>query len=189
MFTPELKASLGLAASATDAEVTAKIQDNATKLATLGSENESLKLAQKTKADADFAAAWSEKLGAETFAQIKDLPNRDALAAAFAAQLAAAAKPGEPKPPIGDPMKGTAMAAAPATEQPKAETDESRIFRTALGKFKSADELVKFALIDPITAIEKWLSTSGTTVTLTREPLHENFARQTIEHRKQMLGL
>lgn len=189
MFTPELKASLGLAASATDAEVTAKIQDNATKLATTSAENDSLKLAQKTKADADFAAAWSEKLGAETFAQIKDLPNRDALATAFAAQLAAAAKPGDPvKPPIGDLLKGAGSGAAPVTLQTKTPTEESEIFRRALGKFKTAEEVAKFAMIGPIEAMEKWLSTSGTPVTLSREPLHENFERQTIANRKAMLG-
>lgn len=158
MFTPELKASLGLAASATDAEVTAKIQDNATKLAAASAENESLKLAQKTKADADFAAAWSEKLGAKVFEQIRDLPNRDTLAASFAEQLAA--KPGEPpaKPPIGDPMKGTNLAAAPNTDTESGATPESEFVRRSMRTFATNADLEKKALTGPINALAKCLA-------------------------------
>jgi len=160
MFTAEQKIALGLAATATDAEAMAKVMENQAKLVTLGSENESLKLAQKTKADADFAAAWSEKLGPETFAQIKDLPNRDALAAAFAAQLAAAAKPGEPapKPPIGDPLAGTGLSAAPNTAAGEGATPESEFVRRSMRTFATNADLEKKALTGPINALAKCLA-------------------------------
>lgn len=188
MFTKELKLSLGLAESATDAEVTAKILANAGQITTLAAHNETLVKAQRDAADAAFSAKWTEKLGADTVASLLGLTNREDVATNFAARLDASAAT-QQAPAIGNPLLGTGLAAAPNMTRTNTPSPESETFRRAIGKFKTAEEVAKFASIGPIEAMEKWLSTSGTPVTLVREPFHENFERQTKDNRMAMLGL
>lgn len=154
MYTPARKLQLGLAATATDAEVDAAIDAKLAHAATLSTDNASLLAEKKTAADAAFTAAWTEKLGADTVASLMALPNRDDLAKNFASKLATmTAAPPAPAapPPIGNPLAGAGLAAAPPAAS--VGTKESEDVRKGLGTFASNAEVEKYALTSPLKAL------------------------------------
>lgn len=186
-FTTEQKLKLGLAATATDDQVIEKINATAAQNATLATQNETLLATQKTAGDTAFSAKWTEKLGAETVTSLLALPNREDVATAFAAKLdaKAAGETVKEPPPMGDPLKGAALAAAPATEKSTGATAESEFVREGLGNFATNAEVEKYALTSPLKALAgvlglPKLSTSGA---------HQVEDKNVIENRRQMFGI
>jgi hypothetical protein len=170
MYSKELRIKLGLAESATDAEVDAK-------LAQL--QSSSARAAQLE--DESFIAKYTGKLSATTLDAIKGLPNRDTLAQSLVAELA---KQIAPKPPVGDPLRGTSGAAAQDQYNTAGPTPESELWREGLGVFTSEETLVKAVLVRPMDALGKCLG-----IKFSLSPTHKQYDDMAIVSRKAAYGI
>ncbi len=177
MYSKELKIKLGLSESATDAEVDAKLAE----LQSGASQAKSLQTKVKEQADAAFAEKWKEKLGDDVFGEIKDLANRDALAEKLSTKVAAPAGP-----PIGDPMRGVAAAAAPSKTAPNSQLQQdSEEAREIIGEFKTEEELNAKVLTSPLAALQKCLGVK----TLRFDAEMKKRDKQAVEYRRQMFEI
>jgi hypothetical protein len=179
MYPKELKLKLGLAETATDADVEAKLAS----LSSAAAENETLKADKKKAEDAAFTEKWKGKLGEDGVALILSAPNRDELAEKFAGKLAAA--PAPQRPPIGDPLAGAALAAAPDVTPSAGATEQSEIVRKGLGVFASNGDLEKAAMTAPLDALKKCLGLK----TLQASPDLLKYDEQALAQRRVMYGI
>lgn len=177
MYSKELKVKLGLAETATDAEVEAKLaalQSSASKVTELETQ-------KKAAEDATFEAKFKDKLTPEEIGTIKPLSNRDAVATMLVA------KGGEKKtPPVGDPLKGTSAAAAPGTT-PVVNTElqeDSEEIRKIFGTHKDNTELEKAVMTAPMAALAKCLG-----VKLHSTPEHVRYDERALRARKSAYGV
>lgn len=179
MYPKELKLKLGLAETGTDADIEAKLAS----LTSVAAENETLKADKKRAEDVAFTEKWKGKLGEDGVALILSAPNRDELAEKFAAKLTVVPAPA--KPPIGDPLAGAALAAAPDVTPSTGATEQSEIVRKGLGVFASNGELERAAMTAPLDALKKCLGLKN----LQASPDLLKYDEQALAQRRVMYGI
>jgi hypothetical protein len=181
MWTTEMKLQMGLLSTATDAECLAKfnaINAASYKMSTdLASQTEKVKALEAqavATAETAFVTKFADKIDAALLANIKSLPNRDAIAEGIVKSTTPA------KPPIGDPLKGTNLQAAPPAETPGEEaTAASEVWRKGMGVFESHAAMIKASNTPPVKALEKMFG-----ISLHPSELHQQYDVMAIENRK-----
>jgi HK97 family phage prohead protease len=195
MYTKEFKQRLGLAETATDAECEAALADLVTKKATIGTleaENQRLKLAGEKSADEAFLLKWAGKIDPDVLLDIKSMSNRDAFAeklVAKGASLAAPAPPAAPQSiplPVGNPLQGAALAAAPSLAPTAgAPTEDDMFVLKGLGLCDSFEMAREKALTAPFEATAKVLGVKRLGIDGTQQM----YEKQAVASRRAAMGL
>lgn len=175
-YSAELKVTLGLAATATDEDVDAKLTSlkaASDKVATLEAEG-------KKTADNLFRATFKDKLDEATIEMLVGEPKRDKLAAHFVEKAAPAFKP-----QIGDPLKGASGGAAKPGDPGSVTSEMSEEWREGFAVHKTDADLQKAVLTSPLGALAKCLGVTS----LHPSRMHREDEAGIIDNRKAAYGI